>query len=109
MWRAKFKVKDIVDRLAEEDVKVSRTAIYMYNLLAKFRKTESIGDIKKRPRSRRLSEEHYRFIDELMAENTDLTLRQLYIQLEGRLPNCRSIHVYNKESSKISGMDCKAY
>ena len=79
MWRAKFKVKDIVDRLAEEDVKVSRTAIY--NLLAKFRKTESIGDIKKRPRSRRLSEEHYRFIDELMAENTDLTLRQLYIQL----------------------------
>ena len=52
MWRAKFKVKDIVDRLAEEDVKISRTAIY--NLLAKFRK---IGDIKKRPRSRRLSEE----------------------------------------------------
>ena len=46
MWRANFKVKDIMKRLAEEDVKVSRTAIY--NLLAKFRKTESIGDIKRK-------------------------------------------------------------
>lgn len=37
MWRAKFKVKDIVDSLAEEGVKVSCTAIY--NLLTKFKKT----------------------------------------------------------------------
>ena len=44
MWRAKFKVKDIIDRLAEERVKVSRTAVY--NLLTKFKKTESIGDEK---------------------------------------------------------------
>ena len=44
MWRANFKVKDIMKKLVEEDVKVSRTAIY--NLLAKFRKTELIGDIK---------------------------------------------------------------
>lgn len=80
MWRAKFKVKDIVDRLAEEGVKVSRTAIY--NLLTKFRRTESIGDIKRRARSRRLSEEHFRFIDELMAENTDLTSNQLYSALK---------------------------
>ena len=75
MWRAKFKLKDIVDRFAE-GVKVSRTAVY--NLLTKFRKTESIGDIERRPRSRRLSEEHYRFIDELMADYTDLTSRQPY-------------------------------
>ena len=76
MWRAQFKVKDIVDRLAEEGVKVSRTAVY--NLLTKFKKTESITDMKRRARSRRLSEEHYRFVDELMAKNTDLTSLQLY-------------------------------
>ena len=28
MWSAKFKVKDIVDRLAEEGVAVLRSAIY---------------------------------------------------------------------------------
>ena len=38
MWRAKFKVKDIVDKLAEEGGKVSRIAVY--NLLTKFRKTD---------------------------------------------------------------------
>ena len=77
MWRANFKVKDIINiyRLAEEGVKVSQTAVY--NLLTKF-KTESIADMKKRARSRRLSEEHYRFFDELMAKNTDLTSLQLY-------------------------------
>ena len=62
--------------MAEKGIKVSQTAVY--NLLTKFRKLESIGDIKRRPRSRRLSKEHYRFMDELMAENPDLTSRQLY-------------------------------
>ena len=79
MWRAKFKVKDVVHWLAE-GVKVSRTAIY--NLLTKFKKTESIGDMKTRPCSRRLDEEQYRFIDELMAENTYLMSRQLYSDLK---------------------------
>ena len=77
MWRAKFDVKAIVDRLAEGGVKVSRTTT-IYNLVSKFKKTNSVGDIKKRPRSRRLDEGHYRFIDELMVENTNLTSRQLY-------------------------------
>ena len=84
MWRAKFKVKDIVDRLAEEGVKVSHTAVY--NLLTKFKKTESIGDMKRRPRSRRLDEELYRFIDELMTKNTGLTSRQLYSALKEAYP-----------------------
>ena len=84
MWRAKFTVKEIVDRLAEEGVKASRTTVY--KLLSKFQKTNSIADIKRRPRSRRLSEEHYRFVDELMAENTDLTSRQLYAAFKTTYP-----------------------
>ena len=42
MWRVKFKVKEIVERLAE-GVEVGYTAIY--NLLSKFKKTELIGDL----------------------------------------------------------------
>ena len=85
MWRAKFTVKDIVNRLAEEGVKVSRTAIY--NLVSKFQKTNSIADIKRRPRLRRLSEEHYRFVDEVMAQNTDLTSRQLHTAFKAVYPS----------------------
>ena len=36
----------------------------------------------RRPRSRQLDEEHYIFIDELMAENTNLTSMQLYTALK---------------------------
>jgi hypothetical protein len=93
MWRANFKMKDIIERLAEEGVKVSRTAVH--NLLTKFKKTESVGDMKRRARSRQLSAEHYRHIDELMAENTNLTSRQLAIFCFKRgLPNRRNICLY---------------
>ena len=85
MWRADFPVKEIVERLAEEGVKASRTAIY--NLLSKFQKTNSIADIKRRPRSRRLDEEHYRFVDETMAQNTDLSSRQLYTMFKTTYPS----------------------
>ena len=88
MRRANFKVKDIVDRLAEEGVKVSRTAVY--NLLTKFKKTESIADMKRRARSRRLSEEHYRFVDKLMAKNTDLTSLQLYSAFKEAYPTAEA-------------------
>ena len=105
MWRAKFKVKDIVDRLAEEDVKVSRTAIY--NLLAKFMKTKSIGDIKRKPRSQRLSEEHYRFIDELMAEKTDLTSRQLYSAFKDAYPTVEASISTIKRARRYLGWTAK--
>ena len=50
MWRANFKVKEIMGRLAEQGVEVSRTAIY--NLLTKVKRMESIGDLIRRPCSR---------------------------------------------------------
>ena len=85
LWRAKFTVKQIIERLAEEGVEVSRTAIY--NLIAKFHKTNSVGDIKRRPRVRILKDEHYRFVDELMAKNTDLTSRQLHAAFKEAYPS----------------------
>ena len=85
MWRAKFTVKEIVEILAEEGVKTSRTTIY--NLLSKFWKTSPIADIKRRPRSRRLDEEHYRFVDETMAQITDLLSRQLYTVFKTAYPS----------------------
>ena len=45
-----------------------------------------IGDLTRRPRSRRLNEVQYRFIDELMAKNNDLTSRLLYAGLKVAYP-----------------------
>ena len=84
MWRAKFTVKQIIERLAEEGVKVTR--ITTYNLINKFRKSNSIVDIRRQSHSSRLSEECYRFVDELMAENTDLTSRQLHNAFKSAYP-----------------------
>ena len=84
MWRAKFTAEEIVDRLAE-GVKASRTSIY--NLVSKFHRTNSIADITRQPHSRRLNEEHYRFVDEVMAENNDLSSRQLYAAFKTAYPS----------------------
>ena len=67
-------VKDIVERL------------YLH-LITKFHKTASVDDMKRRPRSSILGEEHYRFVNELMAENTDLTSRQLYAAFKEAYPS----------------------
>ena len=76
LWINGFSVQDIVDRLAEEDIRVSRAALYM--LLKKYNDCHTIADLKRAPRPRILQEEHYRFIDDTMAENMDLTARQLF-------------------------------
>ena len=54
--------------------------------MIKLNSTNSVGDIKRRPRSGKLQEEHYRFVDDLMAENTDLTSRQLHTAFKVAYP-----------------------
>ena len=68
-------MQDIVGRLVEEDVFVSRAALYM---LKKYSNCRTIADLRRAPRPRILQDEHYRFIDDTMADNMDLTARQLF-------------------------------
>ena len=72
--------KDHCREVSGEGVEVSRAAIY--NLIKKFKEFDSIADMRKTPRPRILQEEHYRFIDDMMAENMDLTERQLFALFE---------------------------
>ena len=76
MWRAKFPVMKIQARLLEEDIKVSRTSIY--HLVKKHCQTGSIADLKRAPRRSLLGNAHFRFIDEAMEVNPELTSRQLH-------------------------------
>ena len=76
LWKNGFPVQDIIDRLAEEDISVSQAALYM--LLKKYNDSRTIADLKRAPWPRILQEYYYRFIDDTMAENMDLTARQLF-------------------------------
>ena len=78
-------MKGITERLAEEGVEVSRTVLY--NLISKFHKTSSVGYIRRRPRSRIFDDKHYRFVYELMAENTDMTSTQLHTAFKEAYPS----------------------
>lgn len=80
---SEFTQKAIIERLAEGG-KILRAAIY--ELIKKFKKHDTIADLRRTPRPRILQEEHYRFIDNTMADNMDLTGRQLYTLFKKNLP-----------------------
>ena len=84
LWKRGWPVSSIRSRLEDECIVVSKLAIY--SLIAKYEKTERVIDLPKAPRSKILSEEHYRFIDDTMAESKDLTARQLHTLFVEKYP-----------------------
>ena len=54
--------------------------------MKKYETTCFIADLKKAPRPRKLAEVHYRFNDDNMVENKDLTSRQLHTMLGQEFP-----------------------
>ena len=58
-------------RPSEEGIQVSRKSLYF--LLNKYNQTCSVADLKRTPRKRLLTDEHFRFMDEAMEANPELT------------------------------------
>ena len=75
-----YSVAAIVERLQEEHTIVSRVALY--KLLKKYKERGSVGDRARRPRRAKLDHEHLVFIDNAMAQNDELSSRQLRQLLE---------------------------
>ena len=68
-----YPVTTIQKRLLEEDVQVSKVSLFA--LIKKFNQTKLVNiDLPKKPRS---SKCYYRFIDEVMTADNELTSRQL--------------------------------
>ena len=98
---AKFSVIKIRQRLSEEGIQVSRKSLYF--LLKKYNQTCSVADLKRTPRKRLLTDKHFRFMDEAMEANPELTSRQLH----GReLFRCVSISTV-KRACKALGWSTK--
>lgn len=79
-----YTLSKIKKHLNIEGVDVSKKSLCL--LLRKYRKTGSVADHRTIPARRKLKDEHYRFIDERMAENDQLTALKLFSLLKGAYP-----------------------
>lgn len=94
-----MKVREIRARLEEEGKRVSRISIW--KLVKKFTKTGSISDIKRRPRSSILNSEHYKFIDECMMQNDEVTARLLCYKLQEAFPDVAGLSVQTVRRARL--------
>ena len=81
-------IKDILKRLEEENVLVTRQTLY--RLIRKFETRGMIADLPRRKRSRKITSEMLEIIDSELQQNDELTSQQLRTHLQERFP---SLHV----------------
>ena len=84
MWGNGYPVTVIQERLLQEGVSISKVSLFA--LIKKFKSTKLVVDLKRNPRSSILEECHYRFIDETMTEDNELTSRQLFSLFTAKYP-----------------------
>ena len=79
-----YSVSDITKRLNEENISISRQAIF--NLIKKYRETGSLLDLPRRARDRKLREPMLQALNEALTENDELTARQARSLLTEKWP-----------------------
>ena len=79
-----YSVHSIKERLLEEQIYISQTAIY--NLLKKYRKYHVYTDLPRAAAPKVLNDEQVKFIDNEMAKNDELTVRQIQALLLTKWP-----------------------
>ena len=105
MWKAGFPVIKIKQRLSEEGIQVSRKSLYF--LLKKYNQTCSVADLKRTPRRRLLTDEHFRFMDEAMEANPELTSRQLHGMVADKFSDVSVSISTGKRARKALGWSAK--
>ena len=85
MWKLNYSLKKIKARLEEEGIVVSKTSICL--LIKKYKATGLVADHRPHQQPRKLQDIHYRFIDERMSENDELTAVKLHAMLREQFPD----------------------
>ena len=73
LWKSGFKISKIQNRLLKENITVSKKSLCL--LLRKYRQTGSVADYRTTKPPKKLQENHYRFIDNAMADNDELSIQ----------------------------------
>ena len=76
MWKNSYPVTVIQERLRQGVVAVLKVSLFA--LIKKFNVHSLVINLSRKPRSSKLSECHYRYIDEVMTTDNELTYRQLF-------------------------------
>lgn len=92
-------IHQISKHLENEGVCVSKVALYA--LCRKYEATRSIQDRKRRSRPLLLNEDQYRFIDNTVANNVDMTSRQLHSALLAEYPDLESVSVSTVKRARL--------
>ena len=92
-------VRWIARHLDTEGVDVSRVSLYA--LLKKYEETHSIQDRKRRARPQLLNDDQYRFIDNTVANNVDMTSRQLHAALISEYPELGAISISTVKRARV--------
>ena len=85
MSQSGYTISKIQAHLAKEDVTVSKKSLCL--LMKKYRITGSVADHRTVKPPRKLSDEHYRFLDECMANDDELTATKLQAILKEKYPS----------------------
>ena len=93
-----YSVRAIKERLVEECISVSTVSIY--SLLKKYETSKSIVDRPRHHFPKKLDEEKLRFMDEALADDDELTARQLLTMLQDRWPCFNRFISYNQACKK---------
>ena len=88
MWKLGIALKEIQTRLSDEEFHVSKKSLSL--LIRKFKDTKSVCDRKYHRVRKSLNEDQFQFIDEAMAENKELTSRQLFHKLLEEFPGVKT-------------------
>ena len=70
-------MKDIHQHLLVEGIVVSKNSLCV--LICKCKITGSVADDRKKKQPQKFQDEHFHFVNDVMAENDELTSSQLYI------------------------------
>ena len=84
LWKSRLTLSKIQKRLLEENLYVSKKSLCV--LIQKYRKTGSVADYRPTKPPKKLKEDHYRFIDQAMAENDELSISRLHQKLVAEFP-----------------------
>jgi len=76
MWKNGYRLLKIRARLLEEGVAVSKTSLCLN--IRKYKLMGLVADRLTYKRLKKLNEAHYRFIDNAMAKNDELSAPKLY-------------------------------
>ena len=102
LWKSGMKIKDIHRQLREENTVTSETLLYL--LIAKYAKCGKVSNIKRSSRPSILGNEHYKFIDNAMEEDDELTAYKLHCKLKKTLSRFKSLNINCSSCSKGFGM-----